>query len=124
MTIGIIAKSGGETEGHTENYVKMQVKIAAMSLQAKEHQYCQQPSEAGKGKDRFFSSPFNRNIALQILLDSRTMTEKISVVLSHSIFIPCYGNLRKLTQKYNNQGEQYSICMFHVSCTVKWQGVN
>ena len=104
--------------------MKMQVKTAVMSLQVKEHQYCQQPSEAGKGNDRFFSSPFSRNIALQMLLDSRTMTEKISIVLSHSILEPCYGNLRKLTQKYNNQGEKYSIYMFHVSCTVKRQDVN
>lgn len=102
----------------------MQVKTAVMSLQAKEPQYCRQPSEAVKDKDRFFSSPFSRNMALQILLDSKTVTEKISVVLSHSIFVPCYGNLRKTTQKYNNQGEQYSLCMFHVSCTVKWQDVN
>ena len=93
-------------------------------LQDEGARHGQQPSEAGKGNDRFFSSPFSRNIALQMLLDSRTMTEKISIVLSHSILEPCYDNLRKLTQKYNNQGEKYSIYMFHVSCTVKRQDVN
>lgn len=80
-----------------------------------------QPSETGRGKEKFSLRDFRWSTSLPTLdltlLGHRTMIEYIPVVVSHQVLVICYSSARKLIQQLSSHiihpGE---VCDERLSC--------